>query len=303
MNILEINGLNKSFGKKTVINNFNLSLPKGAVLGFVGKNGAGKTTIMRMILGFLKRDAGDIKISGEPVQFGENTTNRLIGYLPDVPEFYNYLNAKEYLKLCGKISELNNNDLNKRVDELLALVGLKDKHQRIKGYSRGMKQRLGIAQALLTYPKILICDEPTSALDPIGRKEILNILSKLKGQTTVIFSTHILSDIEAACDHIVILDQGRDVLYGKIADIKEKYANRKIEIQFQNSQDQQKFLENHNYREIPVNVAHGIVAFPYIKDKISDKVLLELVHLGLFPKKIQLKEMSLEDIFMEVTTS
>ena len=152
-----------------------------------GKNGAGKTTTMKAILGLLKSDSGEIYVMGEKVHFGQTNTNRFIGYLPDVPEFYSYMTQMEYLSLCGEVCGMDKTDIVTRSKELLELVGLGQEHHRIKGFSRGMKQRLGIAQALLNRPKLLICDEPTSALDPAGRKEILDILLAAKEQTTVLF--------------------------------------------------------------------------------------------------------------------
>ena len=196
MDILEINGLSKKFGSNHIIKDLNLKVSENSICGFIGENGAGKTTTMKMILGFLKPDSGDIKVCGEKVTYGETKTNRFIGYLPDVPEYYGYMNPVEYLKLCGQITGMSKKEIKEKTDELLELVGLDaHKKRRIGRFSRGMKQRLGIAQALLNEPKLLICDEPTSALDPIGRKEILDILLKVKEKTTVIFSTHILSDV------------------------------------------------------------------------------------------------------------
>jgi len=135
----------------------------------------------------LKPDSGSVTVCGEKVTYGESKANRHIGFLPDVPEFYGYMNPMEYLKLCGEIAGLSKTQIKSRSEELLELVGLKDQKKRISGFSRGMKQRLGIAQALLNEPKLLICDEPTSALDPIGRKEILDILLAAKGKTTIVF--------------------------------------------------------------------------------------------------------------------
>ena len=220
MDALKIDNLHKSFGKNTIINGLSMSIPENTIFGFLGKNGAGKTTTMKMILGFLKKDEGSIEVFGEEVSFGQSKTNRFIGYLPDVPEFYGYMTAKEYLNLCGAITGLSKNEIENKSEELLELVGLRDVNKRISGYSRGMKQRLGIAQALLNSPKLLMCDEPTSALDPLGRKEILDIILKIKDFTTVIFSTHILSDVEAICDHVVVLDKGKNVLEGSIDELK-----------------------------------------------------------------------------------
>ncbi len=221
MDILTIRDLRKSFGDKEVLKGLDLTVPENSIFGFVGKNGAGKTTAMKAVLGLLKADGGEIYVCGKKVAFGQTDTNKFIGYLPDVPEFYSFMTAGEYLKLCGESLGLKKDEIQKRSEELLALVGLSGETHRIKGYSRGMKQRLGIAQALLSRPKLLICDEPTSALDPIGRKEILDILLSVKEQTTVIFSTHILSDVERICTSVALLHDGRIAMQGSVDELKK----------------------------------------------------------------------------------
>ena len=209
MSILKIDDLHKSFRDNKVIGGLDLVVEENTIYGFIGNNGSGKTTTMKMVLGLLKQDSGEIYVNGERVAFGNTATNRHIGFLPDVPEFYAYMNAEEYLKLCAEITGLAKSGRKARIDHLLELVGLQGVDKRIKAYSRGMKQRLGIAQALINRPKLLICDEPTSALDPKGRKEILSILQQIKGETTVVFSTHILSDVERICDRAGILYGGK----------------------------------------------------------------------------------------------
>lgn len=223
MEMLHITDLHKQFGDKPVLKGLHLSVPEHSIYGFIGKNGAGKTTTMKAVLGLLKADAGTITVNGEAVTYGQTATNRYIGYLPDVPEFYPYMTAEEYLHYCGAITKMDQEECERRCRELLELVGLSHETHRIKGYSRGMKQRLGIAQALLNRPKLLICDEPTSALDPVGRKEILDILSAVKEQTTVLFSTHILSDVERICTDVALLDNGVVAVEGKLAAIKARY--------------------------------------------------------------------------------
>ena len=237
MNILTLNNVSKKFGNKQVVKNLSFEVPQNKVYGFIGKNGAGKTTTMKMILGLVKADEGEIMVNGERVTFGQNTTNKYIGYLPDVPEFYGYMTPGEYLKLCGKITGMTDAEIKIRSDELLELVGLGEEKKRIKGFSRGMKQRLGIAQALLNSPKLLICDEPTSALDPVGRKEILDVLSKVKEQTTVIFSTHILSDVERICDEVAFLHDGNIVLKGSLDEVKRIRKSSSVQIECFNNAD------------------------------------------------------------------
>lgn len=237
MDILQITGLHKHFGSKEVLKGLTLSVPEHSIFGFIGKNGAGKTTTMKMILGLLKADAGTITVAGENVVYGQTSVNRQIGYLPDVPEFYPFMTAREYLSFCGEITEMNPGEIRTRSRELLELVGLGSEKHRIKGFSRGMKQRLGIAQALLHHPRLLICDEPTSALDPVGRKEILDLLLTVREQTTVLFSTHILSDVERICTDVAFLNNGVVHLKGALADIMQKYRTEEYILEPENITD------------------------------------------------------------------
>ena len=225
MDMLTVTGLYKKFGDKEVLRGLDLFVPEHSIYGFIGKNGAGKTTAMKTVLGLIPADRGEIYVGGERVLYGETATNRLIGYLPDVPEFYSFMTAREYLLFCADISGIEKHRASVRADELLELVGLKGESHRIKGFSRGMKQRLGIAQALLGGPKLLICDEPTSALDPIGRKEILDILLKVAEHSTVLLSTHILSDVERICTDVAFLSRGCAQIHGSISEIKTKYRS------------------------------------------------------------------------------
>ncbi|MEE1125649.1 MAG: ABC transporter ATP-binding protein [Acutalibacteraceae bacterium] len=234
MSMLEITNLHKSFADKEVLKGVELIVPENSIFGFIGKNGAGKTTTMKAVLGLMKADKGEITVAGEKVVYGQTTSNKYIGYLPDVPEFYSFMTAEEYLSFCGEITGMKRSEIKSKGAELLKLVGLSDEKHRIKGYSRGMKQRLGIAQALMNSPKLLICDEPTSALDPVGRKEILDILIAVKEQTTVIFSTHILSDVERICTDVAFLNDGRVDMQGKLSDIKSVYRTDEYVLQTEN---------------------------------------------------------------------
>lgn len=302
MEVLKIDNLHKSFGKNTIINGLSMSIPENTIFGFLGKNGAGKTTTMKMILGFLKKDEGSIEVFGEEVSFGQSKTNRFIGYLPDVPEFYGYMTAKEYLNLCGSITGLSKNEIKNKSEELLELVGLRDVNKRISGYSRGMKQRLGIAQALLNSPKLLICDEPTSALDPLGRKEILDIILKIKDSTTVIFSTHILSDVEAICDHVVVLDKGKNVLEGSIDELKNIKRKNTIKIRFKSDKELKTFKSLDKFSNLITNEKGDTLYLTDEENQLKDiDILYELYKLNIFPLEIKIEEPTLENIFLEVT--
>ena len=303
MNILEIDNLYKSFGSNNIINGLNLKVRENSIFGFIGENGAGKTTTMKMILGFLKPDSGIIRVCGEEVKFGETKTNKFIGYLPDVPEYYGYMTPHEYLKLCGEITNMKKSDIKKKSEELLELVGLSDyKKRKISKFSRGMKQRLGIAQALLNEPKLLICDEPTSALDPIGRKEILDILLKVKERTTVIFSTHILSDVERICNEIAILRDGKITLNGTLSQIKAEHMVDCLEICMKNKEDFIQFLNivrnNPNINEMQKS-ENTIYLHSNNIEKVQRDVMQGLINRNLYPIYIKIQEPTLERLFME----
>lgn len=242
MDILTIKGLEKHFGDKKVLCGLDMSVPEHSVFGFVGKNGAGKTTTMKAVLRLLKTDGGEIFVADERVRYGETPTNRYVGYLPDVPEFYSFMSAREYLKLCGESLGMKSGDIKQRSDELLELVGLSGETHRVKGYSRGMKQRLGIAQALLARPQLLICDEPTSALDPIGRKEILDILLAAREQTTVLFSTHILSDVERICTDVALLNDGKIAMQGTVDELLRMRRREEFTIETSDAESAQRLL-------------------------------------------------------------
>ena len=295
MDILSLNGIHKRFGDKEVLKGLTFSVPEGSVFGFIGKNGAGKTTAMKAILGLIKTDSGEIFVGGDRVVYGRGETNRNIGYLPDVPEFYSFMNAEEYLAFCGEISGMSRNDIANRSGELLELVGLKGEKHRIKGYSRGMKQRLGIASALLGSPKLLICDEPTSALDPIGRKEILDILSSVKDRTTVMFSTHVLSDVERICTDVAFLNNGVAAMSGRLSEIKKSYSKGKYYVEFLTQSDLKALIQSIPFAEPVGETAAEIDA--------CEKSLFELTAFITERKipvlKIERREPTLEELFIE----
>lgn len=295
MDMLTLSHVAKRFGEKQVLRDVSFSVPEHTVFGFVGQNGAGKTTAMKLILGLLTSDSGEITVNGMPVRYGNTETNRFVGYLPDVPEFYSYMTPHEYLCFCGEITGMPAKEIRMRSEELLCLVGLEKEKRRIKGFSRGMKQRLGIAQALFCRPRLLICDEPTSALDPAGRKELLDILVNAKEQTTVLFSTHILSDVEHICEKIAFLHDGRIVLQGSLEEVRTIKKTAATELETERPEDVQILLS----------------VFPFLKSTGRNSLLLEDV--GHLPDvlrfladkrmpvvRIERQETSLEELFMEV---
>lgn len=296
MEMLTFSHIAKRFGAKQVLRDVSFCVPQYTVYGFVGPNGAGKTTAMKLILGLLDSDSGEIYVNGIPVHYGNTAaTNQFVGYLPDVPEFYSYMTPAEYLRFCGEIAGMPTKEIKARCEELLCLVGLEKENRRIKGFSRGMKQRLGIAQALFGRPKLLICDEPTSALDPAGRKELLDLLVKAKEQAAVLFSTHILSDVEQICDEVAFLYDGRIVLKGNLEEVRKIKKTASVELELERQEDVQRMMS----------------VFSCLKLLGSNRLMLE--DAGQLPDvlrfladqkvsilRIERQEASLEDLFMEV---
>ncbi|MCL2470416.1 MAG: ABC transporter ATP-binding protein [Propionibacteriaceae bacterium] len=296
--VLQVEHLSKSFGKTTVITDISLSVPAGSVFGFIGENGAGKTTTMKMILGLLKPDSGSVHVCGEKVRFGMTKSNRYVGYLPDVPQFYSYFRPQEYLRLCGQIAGMSTSQIARRSTELLEMVGLAKVTKRIGSFSRGMRQRLGVAQALIHSPRLLICDEPTSALDPVGRKEVLDLLHQISADTTVLFSTHVLSDVERICDRAAVLHHGTIVLDGNLADLKARHGSTGLQIEFSHPDDLARFrslvparlLADQTDTEVTVRTT----------DPKADMAILHLLaEHDILPVRFEALAPSVENLFLE----
>lgn len=191
------------------LNGLNLEVEEGEILGYLGPNGAGKTTTFKILLGLLRPTKGEAWLLGKNIR--DIRSREEVGFLPEQPYFYDYLTAREFLDFYGQLYNLSKQARRARVIELLELVGLQDAAStQLRKFSRGMLQRIGVAQALINEPKLIFFDEPMAALDPIGRKRMRDIILRLKSEgKTVLYSTHILSDVEAICDKVAILSQGK----------------------------------------------------------------------------------------------
>lgn len=306
MMALDLAGISKSFGGRPVLQDVDLAVPAGSIYGFVGENGAGKTTTMKIILGLLPPDTGNVQVLSETVTPGITPTNRHIGYLSDVPSFYGYMRAQEYLKLCGEITGLTAAEIATRSKEVLEQVGLTNVTKKIGSYSRGMKQRLGLAQALLNQPALLICDEPTSALDPLGRRAFLDIFASLRGKTTVLFSTHILNDVEAICDHVAILHEGQIQMAGSLADIKSTHGKYNYQLRFAETSTLrtcQRYLTEAGI-DSSISQEAQLLQIPTLTPETDGQRLLTLLaQYQLVPRRFELVAPSLEQIFLKVVGS
>lgn len=223
---IRIRGLTKRFGKIVAVDNLDLDIPTGAVFGLLGPNGAGKTTTIRLLTGIARPTAGSVMVGGVEVDSSRGIeARRRIGVLDQEPHFYGWMTGRELLAFVGDLLGLSGGELNERIDETLERVGLTDAgDRRISGYSSGMRQRLGIGQAILGRPEILILDEPVSSLDPEGRRDLLALIGELRASATVVLSTHVLSDVERVCDRVAILDHGRLVIEAPIRELLRRFA-------------------------------------------------------------------------------
>ncbi|MER3554507.1 MAG: ABC transporter [Meiothermus sp.] len=217
--------LRKVFRGRPAVEDLSLEVSQGEVFGFLGPNGAGKSTTVKMLLGLTHPSAGTARILGQPVD--SLAIKRQVGFLPELFRFHDWMTGKEFLRFHGQLYGMESADLERRIPEVLERVGLAGRErERIKGYSKGMQQRIGLAQAILNRPKLVFLDEPTSALDPIGRREVREIIAHLKAQgTTVFLNSHLLSEVELTCDRVAIVNKGRVVRSGTL----DELLNPKLE--------------------------------------------------------------------------
>ena len=219
--VIETIGLTKTFDGVEALTDLSLSVPSNSIFGFLGPNGAGKTTTMKLLLGLLKPTSGSGRIFGRDIVEDSVEIRTRIGDLPQDPRFYDFMTARETLDFTARFYFKGPGDeINKRVDEVLELVGLAEIADRpIKGFSGGERQRLGIGQAQVNYPDLLILDEPAASLDPLGRRDVLRVMERLRKHTTIFYSTHILDDVQQVSDTVAILNKGRLVVLGPIEEL------------------------------------------------------------------------------------
>jgi ABC-2 type transport system ATP-binding protein len=306
-NAISCIGLSRHYGEVQALKNLNLTVPYGSIFGFLGRNGAGKTTTIRILTGLAQPSSGSAWVAGvEATRLASNARQRF-GYLPQAPAFYRWMTPVEYLDYVARLFNLPQKERKPRIAEMLELVGLKEAaHRKIGGFSGGMIQRLGIAQALIHHPQVLILDEPTSALDPAGRYEVLELIESLRGKVTVFFSTHILSDVERVCDAVAIIHKGELLLESSREELLDKYPVNTAELELDNhGQANGKWTET--LRQEPwvnsIQTENNIVRVTVTDLARGKQALLPLVAgLGLIINRIQWVHPTLEDIFLEVSS-
>ena len=229
---ISTNRLTKHYPGVQALTDLDLEVPVGSIYGFLGPNGAGKTTALKLLAGLARPTSGSAIVAGVPLEAGE-AYKRAIGYLGQEPRFYDWMSGRETLRYAASFYPWVEDPIETRVDGLLELVGLTDAaERRTRTYSGGMRQRLGIAQALVGRPSVLLLDEPVSALDPIGRKAAFDLLGRLKHETTIFYSTHILEDVERVSDYVAILDHGRLVRAAPTAELLGSFTRDQLQVTF-----------------------------------------------------------------------
>jgi ABC-2 type transport system ATP-binding protein len=300
---IELRGLTKRFGDAIALDGVDLVVRPGVVFGFLGRNGAGKTTALRILSGLARPTAGTARVLGHDVERATDAIRARIGFLPDVPGFYPWMTAREYLEFAGRLFGLDKATLDARATALLEMAGLASVTTRVGGFSRGMKQRLGIAQALINAPSLLMLDEPTSALDPIGRREVLEMVASLRGRTTVFFSTHILADVERVCDAVAILERGRVVASAGVEELTARATANRLIVEVEDS-------------VAAAAVAGALAGRAWLKSIETDGRALHLAvsdlpsaqreipaaiaAAGMALRRFEIGETSLEDVFVEL---
>ncbi len=302
MNAIETHGLTKKFGKLVAVNDLNLNVPEGKIYGFLGPNGAGKSTTINMLMGFVKPDDGSAKVLGYDIRTQHYDLRKVTGYLPERPAFYDSMTGADNMKYFGKLIGVE--DLAKRVPELLKQVGLEGRgDDKVKTYSHGMRQRLGIAIALIGSPRLLILDEPTTGLDPQGSHDIREIIRKLKGDNVTVFlSSHILHEVQEISDVVGIVKNGHMIVETPIENflrtskgnfsVFEIYTPR-LDDQFVATARKVKGVETASIRD-------GRLFLTLEEPSVAEDVNAALVGAGLRVREIKEIVPTLEDAFLKV---
>lgn len=309
MNSVKIESLRKKYGSVNALDGLNIMVESGSVFGFLGPNGAGKTTTLRILAGLAQADSGSIFFGDQDLSKSDASQKARLGYLPEEPAFYSWMSPREYLDYVGRIFNLDAKERRLRVDQLLEQSGLKEAaKRRIGGFSRGMRQRLGIAQALMNHPSILLLDEPVSALDPAGRKEVLEMIEGLSSECTVIMSSHILADVERVCDTVGIINKGKLITQAKKEDLLERYAIPALEITTSNGSAALMPEWKLRLEQLPGVTGVTVEGYSFhlaVKDvhAAEQEIMRDALNHNATFEKLEVVKPSLEDIFMQLTGS
>lgn len=305
-NVIEVRDISKGYRRgimrkrKPVLDAVTFSVRRGTVFGFLGHNGAGKSTTIKVLLDLVKADSGEARILGEKPSSA--SARRRIGYLPETADYYPFLTPRKLLLLYGDLFNFSRKESARRADELLELVGMeREKNEKISTFSKGMKQRVGIAQALLNEPELLILDEPASGLDPLGQREIRDlIIDQKKRGRTIFFSSHELAEVEAVCDEAAIIRRGKMVRSGALSDLVPYRAELVARVRARDADClKEKPFVGHVRPQANPEEIHFVAPAGYTIDRLAS----ELKTAGCEPISIGSVRDSLEDIFLELMKS
>ena len=306
MAAIRVEGLQKSYGPVRALDGLDLTVEPGTVFGFLGPNGAGKTTTMRILTGLAHASEGRVWVMGTEITADVREVAGRIGYLPEDPAFYAWMTPIEFLDHVGRVFGLSARERGARVKELLDLVGLAEVgRRRIGGFSRGMRQRVGLAQALVSRPEVLLLDEPVSALDPAGRKEVLELIERLRGQCTVFMSTHILADVERVCDTIGIIARGRLVTQAPREALLAQYAIPAFEVEVDSGFEAplngwaETLRQKRWVQSVSINRLKGRIIVHEI-ETAKRELLPSAMQAGLVLTRYEMLRPSLEDVFLRL---
>jgi ABC-2 type transport system ATP-binding protein len=301
---VKVENLKKYYRQVHALDGLDMDVAAGTVYGFLGPNGAGKTTTLRILTGLAHPTAGKAQVAGVDVLNDGHKLARHIGHLPEEPAFYTWMSPREFLDYLGRLYGFSATERAARSRELLQLVRLEEaSKRRIAGFSRGMRQRLGVAAALIHRPEVLFLDEPASALDPAGRKEMLDLIEHLRGQCTVVMSTHILADVERVCDVVGIINKGRMVVQSQREELLERYAVPAFEMEADDRTALTQWSES--LRSIAwvtgITPQNGGVRVT-VKDTQAAKqnLLKQAIEAGMILNRFEEVRPSLEDVFLQL---
>ena len=305
--MIELNKVTKKYGSRFAVQDLSFSIQKGEVVGFLGPNGAGKTTTMKMITGYMAPTEGEIKVAGEDISENPLKIKKKIGYLPEVPPLYGDMYVEDYLYYVACLKAYPKEKTKQRVHFIIDKLGLMPVRSRlIQHISKGFRQRVGLAQALVADPEILILDEPTVGLDPHQVLEMRNLISQLKGDYTLVLSTHILSEVQATCDRVIIIKEGQLAMEESLSSLREKQSQsrRRLSVRVKKSSNllikELKDMEGIETVNVENNTL-SLLALSQAPSDLNERVAKKVVEKG--AGLLELKEsFSLEDVFIQLTS-
>ena len=308
--MIEVRNLVKKYGNHVAVDHLNFTVEKGKIYGFLGPNGAGKSTTMNMITGYIASTEGDILIDGHNILEEPEEAKKRIGYLPEIPPLYQDMTVKEYLEFAAELKAVPGEKKKSNIEEVMSTIKIEDvKNRLIKNLSKGYKQRVGLAQALLGYPEIIILDEPTVGLDPKQIIEIRDLIKGLGRKHTVILSSHILSEVSAVCDHVLIIDKGRLVASDSPENLSKLMAgDNSLELTIKGREedirkafDMVENIQEVIYHDSLVKGACDVTVKVSGEQDIRENIFFALAEMKCPILKMQSGNMSLEEVFLKLT--